>query len=132
MFVKKQKLAVLVPTVFGREIRFEGDLVCSRALAIRGSFSGSIDSTGDLLTEKGSALSLDLLRIRSLVVKGELDAKTIRAQRVELHTTARLSGEVFTASFKVAGGARISARLDMESSRLNRVGPESESADPIS
>ena len=114
---KKKKIPATSPTVFGREIVFEGDLVCSSSLNIRGRFSGSISSTKDIVTEKASELSLTSLTARGLVIKGMFAAESVDAESVELQASARVQADMKARSFCAAGGARLSGRLDMESSR---------------
>ncbi|MDP2790529.1 MAG: polymer-forming cytoskeletal protein, partial [Rectinemataceae bacterium] len=73
------------PTVFGREIIFDGNLSCRGLLEIRGKFSGSIDSLGDVVAARGSVLNLGNLTARVLALHGELKAENIRAASVRLH-----------------------------------------------
>jgi cytoskeletal protein CcmA (bactofilin family) len=105
------------PTVFGREIEFEGDLLCSRPLHIRGRFSGSISSTQDIVLEKSSELRLERVEARRLVAKGRLDATSIEVEELEIHASARVSGSIQARSICVRAGACIKGRLDMESAR---------------
>ncbi len=105
------------PTVFGREIVFEGDLVCSKPLQIKGRFTGSISSTADVTLEKTSDLKLESIRAQKLVAKGRLDAASIEAAELEVHGTARVTASIFVRSFRARAGAGIVGSLDMESAR---------------
>ena len=92
-------------------LTFEGKIEGSGHVRIGGRFKGDVHVDGTLTIEAGAHLA-GSVRAASVVVAGELEGNIEGAQRVELHQTAVVNGDVSSGSLTVAGGARMRGRAE--------------------
>ena len=101
----------LKETVIASGLTFEGKIEGSGHVRISGRFKGDVHVDGSLTIEAGAHLA-GSVRAASVVVAGELEGNIEGAQKVELHQTGVLNGDVSAGSLSVAGGARMRGRAE--------------------
>jgi cytoskeletal protein CcmA (bactofilin family) len=98
-------------SVIATGLTFEGKIEGSGHVRISGRFKGDVHVDGSLTVEAGAHLA-GSVRAASVVVAGEIEGNIESAQKVELHQTGVLNGDVNAGSLSVAGGARMRGRAE--------------------
>ena len=101
----------LKESVIATGLTFEGKIEGSGHVRISGRFKGDIHVDGTLTVEAGAHLA-GSVRAASVVIAGEIEGNIEGAQRVELHQTGVINGDVNAGSLSVAGGARMRGRAE--------------------
>jgi len=89
--------------IVGEESIFKGDINVKGSVRIDGSFEGSITATESLLIGRTGIVKADV-EAKDLMVAGVIVGNLRATERVELHTGARVEGDVETSSFVVDEG----------------------------
>jgi len=98
-------------SVLSAGLTFEGKIEGSGHVRISGRFKGDVHVDGTLTVEAGAHLA-GSVRAGSVVVAGEIEGNIESAQKVELHQTGVVNGDVNSGSLTVAGGARMRGRAE--------------------
>jgi len=101
----------LKESVIATGLTFEGKIEGSGHVRISGRFKGDIHVDGTLTIEAGAHLA-GSVRAASVIVAGEIEGNIESAQKVELHQTGVVNGDVNAGSLAVAGGARMRGRAE--------------------
>ena len=101
----------LKESVIAAGLTFEGKIEGSGHVRISGRFKGDVHIDGSLTIEAGAHLA-GSVRAASVVVAGEIEGNIESAQKVELHQTGVVNGDVNAGSLSVAGGARMRGRAE--------------------
>jgi cytoskeletal protein CcmA (bactofilin family) len=101
----------LKESVIAAGLTFEGKIEGSGHVRISGRFKGDVHVDGSLTVEAGAHLA-GSVRAASVIVAGEIEGNIESAQKVELHQTGVLNGDVSAGSLSVAGGARMRGRAE--------------------
>ncbi len=101
----------LKESIIAAGLTFEGKIEGSGHVRISGRFKGDVHVDGSLTVEAGAHLA-GSVRAASVVVAGEIEGNIESAQKVELHQTGVLNGDVNAGSLSVAGGARMRGRAE--------------------
>jgi cytoskeletal protein CcmA (bactofilin family) len=101
----------LKEAVIASGLTFEGKIEGSGHVRISGRFKGDVHVDGTLTVEAGAHLA-GSVRAASVVIAGEIEGNVESAQRVELHQTGVINGDVNAGSLSVAGGARMRGRAE--------------------
>jgi len=101
----------LKESVIAAGLTFEGKIEGSGHVRISGRFKGDVHVDGSLTVEAGAHLA-GSVRAASVIVAGEIEGNIESAQKVELHQTGVLNGDVNAGSLSVAGGARMRGRAE--------------------
>jgi cytoskeletal protein CcmA (bactofilin family) len=114
MFVRSKKLPSDVASVIGPGVSIEGDVCFSGLLrvdgTVRGKISGLPGQSATLIVGAGGHLDGEVA-VPCLVVHGTLDGVLTRCDKLELASTARLTGHLYYASIDVSPGAIVDAQL---------------------
>lgn len=92
-------------TVLAEDISFEGEMSFTRELMIKGHYSGTIRSTGDLYIAENAEVDADIVADAVFVrgqVKGSIEAST----RVELQGDAVVVGDITAPKIVMDTGCR--------------------------
>lgn len=96
----------------GTGTNYHGKLNFQGAVRIDGSFQGEVSSDGTLVVGREAVVE-GQVHVGQLVlsgtIRGEVDAK----EKVVLHKTAQLIGNIKTPSLVVEEGAKLEGKLDM-------------------
>lgn len=101
----------LKESVIAAGLTFEGKIEGSGHVRISGRFKGDVHVDGTLTVEAGAHLA-GAVRAATVIVAGEIEGNIESAQKVELHQTGVLNGDVNAGSLSVAGGARMRGRAE--------------------
>lgn len=101
----------LKESVIASGLTFEGKIEGSGHVRISGRFKGDVHVDGTLTVEAGAHLA-GAVRAGSVVVAGEIEGNIEGAQRVELHQSGVVNGDVAAGSLTVADGARMRGRAE--------------------
>ncbi|MCR5764546.1 MAG: polymer-forming cytoskeletal protein [Treponema sp.] len=101
-------------TVFGEETEFDGVLEFSDRLVITGKFSGKINAPeGDLEVAKNAVCKVDKIDANSIIVSGEVSGDMNAAERVEICSGSKVSGNITTARIRIANNVEFSGDVNM-------------------
>jgi cytoskeletal protein CcmA (bactofilin family) len=93
-----------IDTILAEDIDFSGELKFKQPLMIKGKFSGQIKSSGDLYIGENAnieaTIDADMISSRGNI-QGNISAK----KRVELFSTARVTGDISCPELVVESGA---------------------------
>jgi len=98
-------------SVLATGLTFEGKIEGSGHVRISGRFKGDVQVDGTLTIDAGAHLA-GSVRAASVVVAGEIEGNIEGAQRVELHQSGVVNGDVSAGSLTVADGARMRGRAE--------------------
>ena len=101
----------LKESVIATGLTFEGKIDGSGHVRISGKFKGDVHVDGTLTVEAGAHLA-GSVRAASVVVAGEIEGNIEGAQRVELHQSGIVNGDIAAGSLTVADGARMRGRAE--------------------
>ena len=101
-------------TVFGEETEFDGVLEFRDRLVITGKFSGKINAPeGDLEVAKNAVCKVDKIDANSIIVSGEVSGDMNAAERVEICSGSKVSGNITTARIRIANNVEFSGDVNM-------------------
>jgi cytoskeletal protein CcmA (bactofilin family) len=98
-------------TIIAAGLTFEGKIDGSGHVRISGRFKGDVHVDGTLTVEAGAHLA-GAVRAGSVVVAGEIEGNIEGAQRVELHQSGVVNGDISAGSLTVADGARMRGKAE--------------------
>ena len=101
----------LKESIIATGLTFEGKIEGSGHVRISGRFKGDVHVDGTLTVEAGAHLA-GSVRAGAVVVAGEIEGNVESAQKVELHQTGVVNGDVNAGSLSVASGARMRGRAE--------------------
>ena len=102
-------------TVFGEETEFDGDLEFSDRLVKTCKFSGKINApSGDLEIAKNAACKVSTIDANSIIVAGgEVQGDMNAAERVEICSGSKVSGNITTARIRIANNVEFSGDVNL-------------------
>ncbi len=101
----------LKESIIASGLTFEGKIEGSGHVRISGRFKGDVHVDGTLTIEAGAHLA-GAVRAGSVVVAGEIEGNIEGAQRVELHQSGVVNGDISAGSLTVADGARMRGKSE--------------------
>jgi len=99
-------------TVLSRDIDFSGTLSFEEPFLIRGSVSGDISARGLLVVDEEAVVNAGIKTSR-VVIRGLVRGDVIASEKVEIASTGRLEGDVFTPEFSMENGCVFNGRCSM-------------------
>jgi len=101
----------------GQGVIIEGKITSAQDLRIDGKVDGEI-KVGDhgLIIGAGAAISANLVG-RSIVISGTVNGSVTATERIDLHPTGSVSGDIRSPRLVVAEGAVITGKVDVGSNR---------------
>ncbi|WP_432734632.1 bactofilin family protein [Maridesulfovibrio sp. FT414] len=93
---------------------YQGKLNFQGAVRIDGNFSGEVESEGTLVVGKEARVE-GVLRVGQLVLSGKVTGEVFAREKVVLHKTANLQGNLITPVLVVEEGAVLEGRVTMGS-----------------
>lgn len=92
-----------------------GDVDCDGVLKVEGRIEGSVRRARQVMLAKDGRIQGDVTA-HEVVVGGSIDGNVTVSDRLELQTTAKLTGEISAKSIIVMEGARINGGVKMTDS----------------
>ena len=101
-------------TRLGSTIVLNGDVEAHEDMLVEGRVQGKITlPSGTLTVAKGASVEADV-RVRALVLHGELKGTVRAAEKAVISETAEMNGDVITPRITIANGARFSGGIRMK------------------
>jgi cytoskeletal protein CcmA (bactofilin family) len=101
-------------TRLGSTIILNGEIEAHEDMLVEGRFQGKITiPSGTLTVAKGARVEADV-RVRALVLHGELKGPVRAAEKAVISETAKMTGDVITPKITIASGARFSGGIRMK------------------
>lgn len=97
----------------GRSIVIKGELSAGEDMVIAGRVEGTITLDGRTLTLAPGSQVVGDVTAGLVVVSGTVNGTLKAQQRLEIHGTAVIDGEVSTPALVVAEGSQVCARVEM-------------------
>jgi cytoskeletal protein CcmA (bactofilin family) len=101
-------------TRLGSTTVLTGDIEAHEDMVIEGRLNGKITlPSGTLTVAKGAKVEAEI-RVRALVLNGELKGTVRAGERAVISETAEMNGDIITPKITVANGARFSGSIKMK------------------
>lgn len=100
-------------TVLGGTLVLKGELSGKEDLLIEGQFDGSVDVPEHCLTVGPQGHVKADIRARQVIVNGSVDGKVTAKDKVELHKTANVVGDLVSASVSIDDGAYFKGSIEI-------------------
>jgi cytoskeletal protein CcmA (bactofilin family) len=101
-------------TRLGSTIVLNGEIEAHEDILVEGRVQGKITlPSGTLTVAKGARVEADV-RVRALVLHGELKGTVRAAEKAVISETAKMTGDVITPKITIASGARFSGGIRMK------------------
>jgi cytoskeletal protein CcmA (bactofilin family) len=96
----------------GRALRIEGRIVSDENLTIDGQIEGTIEVGNHSLTiGAGAAVKADL-SARSITISGTVNGNVTAIERVDLHSSASVNGDIVAPRLVMDDGAVVSGKVE--------------------
>ncbi|MFT7622273.1 MAG: cytoskeletal protein CcmA (bactofilin family) [Myxococcota bacterium] len=110
-----------VNALLGRGSEFEGKLTFEGTVRIDGKFSGEIFSEDTLIIGEGARVKAEIM-VSNVIIYGDVIGNVKAKERVELHSPARLKGNITAAALQIAPGVIFDGACQMTSSTKDAAG----------
>ena len=95
----------------GKSVIFRGELVSSEDLAIDGRVEGSIEARGHTLIVGPDADIRATIVAGTVTIHGSVNGKITAEQKVEIHPSGSVDGDIVTPRLAMADGAILRGRV---------------------
>lgn len=102
----------MITTVFSKDTEFFGELSFKKSLQINGYFEGEIVSGGFLAIGEGAVVKANI-KAKTVILMGTVHGNIEATQRLEIHTTGKLYGNIRTAKLQIADGVVFEGKCEM-------------------
>ena len=96
----------------GKSLRVEGRVISSEDLTIDGSVEGSIELGNNSLTIGANAAVKADLTAKTITISGAVTGAVRATEKVELHSTGSVEGDISAPRFVMAEGATVRGRIE--------------------
>jgi cytoskeletal protein CcmA (bactofilin family) len=97
---------------FGKSVGFKGDLLSAEDMTLDGQVEGTINVRGHSLTIGPDAdIRADIVG-KIVIIRGRVKGKIVASEKVHLHETASVEGDVSSPTIVIADGARLECQLE--------------------
>ena len=97
-------------SVLGSKAVFKGELNFKNTLCIDGEFEGKLTTSDKLIVAEEGTILADI-EAGIVICKGKIRGNIIASQKLEIHSTGKIIGDVHTPALKVELGAVILGRV---------------------
>ena len=97
-------------TVLGSKTVFKGELNFKNTLCIDGKFEGKVKTSGELIVAEEGTILADI-EAGIVICKGKIRGNIIASQKLEIHSTGKIIGDVHTPALKIELGAVMLGRV---------------------
>ncbi len=108
MFGKHKGMA----TIIGRESEFTGQIVSKGTLRVDGKINGQVNADYVILSETASVKGD--VTARGVIIGGRLEGNVAAREGVEIKSTGKIWGEIFTDKICIAEGGVFNGKVEME------------------
>ena len=98
-------------TRIGASLEFNGDLTGHESVAVEGRLKGTVTiPSGTLTIARGAKVEAEI-KVKELILHGNLDGNVTAGDFVQLSETAQLNGDITAARISIVSGARFKGRI---------------------
>jgi cytoskeletal protein CcmA (bactofilin family) len=102
-----------VTTLLGRGSEFEGKLSFEGTVRVDGKLSGEIFTEDTLIVGEGAEVNAEI-SVGSIIIEGTVHGNIHAKRSVEIHTPARVRGNISTPSLSIDKGVVFDGQCQME------------------
>jgi len=99
-------------TILAEDIDFTGELTFTDPLMIKGNFKGTIKSKGELYIGENAQMEASV-KAPLVSIRGKLKGDVHCSERIELFSSAKVSGDLDSPEIIMEGGARFNGNMIM-------------------
>lgn len=99
-------------TILASDIAFNGNIKFTKPFMIRGTVSGVIDATSDLVIDTNAIVNAEINATR-ILVRGKVDGNIIGRDIVFVSSTGSVSGDITARQVVLEPGSRFSGKCSM-------------------
>ena len=99
-------------TVLGSNALFKGELTFKDTLCIDGEFEGQLTTNDTLIVNERGAVLADI-EAGTVICKGRITGNIIASQKVEIHFTGKILGDMQTPALGIELGGVFKGKCDM-------------------
>ena len=115
-------------TVLGSNAVFKGELTFKDTLCIDGEFEGKLTTSDKLIVaEEGAVLAN--IEAGTVICRGKITGNVIASQKVEIHSTGKILGDVLTPALMIELGAMFNGKSYMSDSVTELTPPPTQKPD---
>jgi cytoskeletal protein CcmA (bactofilin family) len=97
---------------FGKSVAFKGELSSAEDMALDGQVEGTINVRDHILTIGPDAdIRADIVG-KIVVIQGRVKGQILAREKIHIHETASIEGDVSSPKIVIADGARLEGRLE--------------------
>ncbi len=101
-----------INTIIGKDTRLEGTLKAIGLVRIDGEMEGDLETEGDVIIGESGRVTLDL-KARHVAIAGSFNGTIEAGGKLELRSTATLTGQIRTNGLIIDDGANFSGNCAM-------------------
>ena len=105
-------------TVLGSNATFKGELNFENTLCIDGEFEGKLTTGDKLIVAEGGVVLADI-EAGTVICKGRIRGNIIASQKVEIHSTGKILGDVLSPALMIELGAVFNGKSYMPEYQRN-------------
>ena len=117
LFVKGSEKASLaseeISAFLGKETSFDGKMTFEGVFRLDGKFEGEIFESGTLIVGE-TAVVKGKIGVTTIIINGLVEGEVYAKERVEIHSTGKLYGSLFTSVLAVNEGGILEGHCKME------------------
>ncbi|MBR6914164.1 MAG: polymer-forming cytoskeletal protein [Treponema sp.] len=99
-------------TILADDIKFKGNIKFTKPFMIRGTVTGKISATSDLVVDSGAVVTADISASRVLV-KGRVEGNIVAERIVRVSSSGCVVGDVTSEQVVLEPGSKFSGRCTM-------------------
>ncbi|MCR5125183.1 MAG: polymer-forming cytoskeletal protein [Treponema sp.] len=99
-------------TILADDIKFKGNIKFTKPFMIRGTVTGKISATSDLVVDSGAVVTADISASRVLV-KGRVEGNILAERIVRVSSSGCVVGDVTSEQVVLEPGSKFSGRCTM-------------------
>ena len=104
-------------TVLATDITFNGKIRFAKPFMIKGSVSGLIDATSDLVIDTNATVNADIIAER-ILVRGSVEGNITAKKLVFVTSTGKVKGDISAAQVVLEPGSLFSGKCTMQQAGL--------------
>jgi len=102
-------------TILGTNAVFKGELTFKGTVCIDGEFEGKLTTSGKLIVAEEGAVLADI-EAGIVICRGKITGNVIASQKVEIHSTGKILGDVLAPALMIELGAVFNGKSYMSDS----------------
>jgi cytoskeletal protein CcmA (bactofilin family) len=101
-----------ITTFIGTGALFKGLLSFEGTVCIDGKFEGEVDTSGTLIISENGEITANI-EAGIVICKGQVKGNVTAAEKVEMHPSSKITGNVKSPSLSIEIGAKVEGSIDM-------------------